>query len=137
MNKNVVCNVFAYFERQAKKARVSSSPLFRTVKATGLSRATVTGIKREQRQLSKGVEFCSTTSAFSCTNSFIAQKCPLVFDITMSCDCHMVIPNDIARIVVALILMYMYWERWLALLPTVYNLEIQIFLLARGEELRG
>ena len=110
--KNVVCSVFAYFERQAKKARVSSSPLIRTVKATGLSRATVTRIEREQRQLPEGFEFRDTVSAFSCTSSFIAQKCPLVFDVTMSCDCHMVIPNDIASIVVALVPMY--GERWLA-----------------------
>ena len=55
--ENVVCNVFAYVERQAKKARVSSSPLIRTVKATGLSRATVTRIEREQSRLLEGVEF--------------------------------------------------------------------------------
>ena len=45
-------------------------------------------------------------SAFSCTNSFIAQKCSLVSDVTMSCECHMVIPNNIASIVVALVPMY-------------------------------
>ena len=53
-----------------------------------------------------------TVSAFSCTNSFIAQKGFLVSDVTMSCDCHMVIPNDVASIVVALVPMY--GERWLA-----------------------
>ena len=43
--KKVVCNVFAYFERQAKKARVSSTASIRTVKATELSRAKITRIK--------------------------------------------------------------------------------------------
>ena len=36
-NKKVVCNVFTYFEKQAKKGRVTSSPLIRTVKVTRLS----------------------------------------------------------------------------------------------------
>ena len=69
-----------------------------------------------------------TVSAFSCTNSFIAQKWSLVSYVMMSCDCHMVIPNDIASIVVALVPMY--GERWLAWLPTVYNREIPICLPA-------
>ena len=62
--KKVVCNVFAYFERQAKKARVSSSPLIRTVKATGLSRATIIRIKREQRRLPEDVEFSSPVKRY-------------------------------------------------------------------------
>ena len=95
-----------------RKARVSSSPLICTVKATGLSQAAVTWTKCEQRRLPEGFEFHDSVSAFSCTNSFIAQKCPLVSDVTMSCDCHMVIPNNIASIVVALVPMY--GERWLA-----------------------
>ena len=53
-----------------------------------------------------------TVSAFSYTNSFIAQECSLVADVTMSCDCHMVNPNDIASIVVMLVPMY--GENWLA-----------------------
>ena len=36
--------------------------------------------------------------------------CPLVSDVTMSCDSHTVIPNDIASIVVALVPMC--GERW-------------------------
>ena len=102
--KNIVCNDFAYFERQAKNERVSSSLLIHT--------ATVTRIEHDQRQLPEGVEFRDTMSAFSCTSSFIAQKCPLVSDFTMSFGCRMVIPNNIASIVVALVPMY--GERWLA-----------------------
>ena len=84
------------------------------VKATGLIRAKVTWIEREQSLLPEGVEFHDTVSAFSCTSSFIAPKCQLVFDVTMSCNCHMVIPNNIASIVVALIwIKSMYGERWL------------------------
>ena len=62
--KKVVCNVLAYFERQAKKARVSSSPLIRTVKATGLSRATIIRINREQRRLPEDVEFSSPVKRY-------------------------------------------------------------------------
>ena len=53
-----------------------------------------------------------TVSAFSYTNSFIALKCSLVSDLTMSCDCPMVNPNDIASIAVSLVPMY--GELWLA-----------------------
>ena len=49
--QNVVCNVFAYIVKQAKKGRVKSSPLIRTVKATGVSRATLIPFRREKRQL--------------------------------------------------------------------------------------
>ena len=49
--KTVVCNVFSYFEKQAKKGRITSSPLIRTVHATGLSRTTVIRIRRERRSL--------------------------------------------------------------------------------------
>ena len=84
--KKFVCNVFAYFDRQEKKARVSSSPLICTVKAAGLSQTTVTQIKREQRPLPEGVESRDTVSAFCRTSLFIAQKCPLVSDVTMSCE---------------------------------------------------
>ena len=76
--KNVVCNVFTYFERQAKKVRVSSSLLIRTVKATGLCRGTVTRTEREHSRLPEGAEFRDTASAFSWTSLFVAQKCPLV-----------------------------------------------------------
>ena len=96
----------AYFERQAEKARVSRSPLIRTMKATGLTRAIVTRIKCEQRRLLEGIKFHDTMSAFSCTSSFIAQRFSLVSGITMSCDCRMVIPYNIASIVVALIPMH-------------------------------
>ena len=82
------------------------------MKATGISRATVTWTKREQKRLQEVFELCDAVSAFSCTSLFIAQKCPLVSDVTMSCDCHMVIPNNIASIVVVLVLMH--GERWLA-----------------------
>ena len=82
------------------------------MKATGLCRATVTRNEREQSRLPEGTELRDTASAFSWTSSFVAQKCPLVFDVTMSCDCHMAIPNNIASIVVALVPMY--GERWLA-----------------------
>ena len=103
--------------------------LIRTVKATGLSRATVMQIKREQRRLPEGIEFSSPAKRYCRTRkrvitvtpcllspaqvrSCMAQKCPLVSDVTMSCDCHMVIPHDIASIVVALVSMY--GELWLA-----------------------
>ena len=60
----------------------------------------------------EGDEFRDTMSAFSCTSSSIAQKCPLVSDITVSFDSHVVIPNNIASIVVELVPMY--GECWLA-----------------------
>ena len=66
----------------------------------------VTGTEREQRRLPESFEFRDAVSAFSCTSSFIAQKCRLVSDVTVLCDCHMVIPNNIASIVVVLVLMY-------------------------------
>ena len=45
-------------------------------------------------------------SAFPAQVLVIAQKCPLASDVTMSCDWHMVIPNNIASVVVALVPMY-------------------------------
>ena len=99
------------------------------------SQVTVTWIEHKQRWLLEGVEFRDIVSAFSCTNSFIAQKCPLVFKVTMSCDCHRVIPNNTASVVVVLVPMY--GECWLAYLLTVYNCGIATFLLARGGEPRS
>ena len=69
--KKVVCNVFAYLERQAKKAKVSSSPLIRTVKVTGLSRATMIRIKRELRRLPEDVEFPSPAKRYCRTRKRI------------------------------------------------------------------
>lgn len=61
--KTVVCNVYSYFEKQAKKGGVSNSPLSRTVEATGLSRPTVIRIRREQRRLSED-EFATPTKRY-------------------------------------------------------------------------
>ena len=63
-NEKVVCNVFTYFKKQAKKGRVTSSPLVRTVKATGLSRATVIRIRREQKLLPEDGEFPTPTKRY-------------------------------------------------------------------------
>ena len=50
-------------------------------------------MKREQRQLPKGIESHDTMFAISSTSLLIAQQCPLVSDVMMSHDRHMVIPN--------------------------------------------
>ena len=44
-NKKVLCNVLSYFEKQAKKRRAPSRRLIRTMKAMGLSRATLIWIR--------------------------------------------------------------------------------------------
>lgn len=62
--KNVVCNVYSYFEEQAKKGGVTISPLIRTVKATGLSRATVLRIRREKRRLAEDDQFATPTKRY-------------------------------------------------------------------------
>ena len=59
-----------------------------------------TKTKREQRWYLEGFKFRDTefvhgTEVSSCS------------DVTMSCDCHMAIPDNIASIVVALVAMYM------------------------------
>ena len=62
--KIVVCSVFSYFDKLAKKTRFATSPLLRTVKATGLSRATVIRIRREQRMLPEDGEFPTPTKRY-------------------------------------------------------------------------
>ena len=65
-----VCNVFAYFERQAKKTKFSSSRLIHVAKATGLSRVTVTRIKPELRRLPEGTEFSSPAKCYCRTRKW-------------------------------------------------------------------
>ena len=62
--KKVVCNVYSYFEKQAKKGGVTISALICTVKAMGLSRATVTRIRCEQGRLSEDEEFASPAKGY-------------------------------------------------------------------------
>ena len=80
-------------------------------------------------------EFCDIVSVFSCTSSFIVRKCLFVSDVTMSCGCHTVVPNNIASIVVALVPMYgEYWLVYSYQLFTIAKFQYVSWLVERSEE---
>ena len=55
--KEVVLNVYRYFEKQAKKGKICCSSLERTSKATGLSRSAVSCLRGEKEALGEDEEF--------------------------------------------------------------------------------
>ena len=64
--KQVVCNVYSCFEKQAKKGGLTIGPLSRTVKATGLSRATVMPIRSEKGRIQEGLVFATLSHTHKC-----------------------------------------------------------------------
>ena len=93
--KYAICTVFAYFERQTKKEKVSSSPLICTVKATGSSQAMVTWIERKQSRLPGGVELSFVTPCLL----FHAQVCSLHRDfLFLMSRCHVTVIWSFVRI---------------------------------------
>ena len=73
----------------------------------------------------RGNSYCDKLCFWSCVQQFEAKRGKCVSDITVSRGSYMVIPNDKASIVMALVSMY--GECWPTKLPTVCNRELPIY----------